>query len=231
MDAPSTQGDTALEALAHLACNMSGMGLEQRFPGLAERWVLRAVQAYVAAGASSDGGGGARRGRSPVRLLLDAGMVRAARWLAEAAGVSVVDMEPSPCLPGARRLGARRLAEWDALRAAQRERFARTDALLAAAATGGAAAEAAAASEPGGLWGLLGGCGAAADRHGRSLARAARERHPAAAAWLAAWEARMLVAWAMAGHPRLGAAASPRELGDDLLRRIGEMAAAAARSG
>ncbi len=73
---------------------------------------------------------------------------------------------------------------------------------------------------------------AAADRHGLPgpLARAARERHPAAAAWLSAWEARMLTGWTMADHPRLGAAASPKDMGDDLLRRIGEMAAVAART-
>ena len=43
--------------------------------------------------------------------------------------------------------------------------------------------------------------------------------------WVAEWEARLLTAWAMAGHERLGAAAGPRDLGDDLLRRIGELAA------
>jgi hypothetical protein len=37
----------------------------------------------------------------------------------------------------------------------------------------------------------------------------------------------MLAAWAMADHPRLGAAASPRELSDDLLRRVADMVLAA----
>jgi hypothetical protein len=48
--------------------------------------------------------------------------------------------------------------------------------------------------------------------------------HPAAAAWVAAWEGDMALAWAMAGHRRLGAGAPAGALSDELLRRIAEAA-------
>ncbi len=105
-------------------------------------------------------------------------------------------------------------AGWEALRARQRARFDAAAAVHCAAAGGGADAEAASA-RAGGHWGLR-------DRHGRPLAQAARDRHPAAAEWVAEWEGRMLLAWAMAGHRRLGAVASPRDVSDDLLRRVAD---------
>jgi hypothetical protein len=92
-------------------------------------------------------------------------------------------------------------AGWEAGWARQRARFDAADAVLRATAE-------AAAARAGGLLQV---------RHGRSLARAARDRHPTAAAWLAAWEGRLLLARAMAGHPRLCAAAAPRDLSADLL--------------
>ena len=48
--------------------------------------------------------------------------------------------------------------------------------------------------------------------------------HPAAAAWVAAWEGDVALAWAMAGHRRLGAGAPAGALSDELLRRIAEAA-------
>ena len=203
MDALSANGKTAL----HVAATFWVRGQAAGAPAW-KAVQLRVLRALAGAGAATDDACLAQK-------ILDVSGVGALRWLAEEVGVSVQELDTGPLYAGGRAAAAR--SEWEVIRARQRERFDAADAVLCAAAGGGPEAEAVAA-RAGGLWGLRG-----ADRHGRSLTQAARDRHPAAAAWLAEWEGRMLLAWAMAGHQRLGAAASPRKLGDDLLRRIADL--------
>jgi hypothetical protein len=151
--------------------------------------------------------------------LLNSGQLLVLRWLAEEVGAAVVQAKPERL--DSLSAGDAGRQEWEAICKWQRRRFRAAGQVLRRAARGDACgADKAAAQTEGGAGRLLGW---AVDEHGRRLMAAASDLHPAALVWARSWEARLLGAWAMAGHGRLGALSPARVLSDELVRWIGEL--------
>ena len=177
--------------------------------------LVRAMRLLVAAGVRLSCAGPL----SLAQALLNGKQLPALRWLAEEVGAAVAQAAVNRF--GRLHSDGAALDEWEAIRGGQRRRFRAAAEVLRRAARGDACgADEAAAQTEGGAGRLL--C-CAVDEHGRRLLAAASALHPEALAWARGWEARLLEAWAMAGHGRLGAQSPARALGDEVLRWIGEL--------
>jgi hypothetical protein len=189
--------------------------------------LVRAMRLLVAAGVRLSCAGQQALAQS----LADSKQFLAMRWLSDEVGAAVALAKPEWYCSllsddAERREQEAERREWEAICEGQRRWFRAAGQVLQRAAKGDAAgADKAAAQVEGGAGRLL--C-CAVDEHGRRLMAAASGLHPAALLWARGWEERLLSAWAMASHSRLGALSPARVLGDEVVRWIGELVTASA---
>jgi hypothetical protein len=219
--APQSDEQTALHTLAH------SRRYDSRSSRDDQEALVRAMRLLVAAGVRLSCAGQQALAQS----LADGKQFLALRWLSDEVGAAVLLAKPEwlgHLLPddAERRECEAERREWEAICEGQRRWFRAAGLVLQRAATGDpSGAEKAAAQAEGGAGRLL--C-CAVDEHGRRLMAAAGGLHPAALAWARGWEERLLAAWAMASHSRLGALSPAGGLGDEVVRWIGELVTASA---